>query len=195
MFTTEHTSLNKLQEEVPSPLQQSLPDPVCGSVASRPAFVEKLQRELVQFSRSSQQSLSLVLVSVDYGEPLRDIGSDVIRSRLLHAVTRQVRRTIRMGDFVARYSDTALAIVLPRVPMSGVLTMAERLRTEVGKISFSPVSIAFRLSLHVGVVTVHHQDSLEVVLAQSEQVLAAMRGQGRERVHTQPVIDLGIQLP
>jgi diguanylate cyclase (GGDEF)-like protein len=105
-----------------------------------PALERRLLEEL---ERARRYSLSLSLVLLDVDPPAgTDPADQDARDRHVRETSTQIRRTLRLPDFVSGYGDGAFAIVLPETAADGarrsVLRLRERLPSRSAGIAAYP---------------------------------------------------------
>lgn len=101
------------------------------------------QRLLEELERARRYSLSLSLVLLDVDAPASADPADLnARDRHVRDTSVQIRRTLRLPDFVSGYGDGAFAIVLPETAADGarrsVLRLRERLASSSAGIAAYP---------------------------------------------------------
>jgi diguanylate cyclase (GGDEF)-like protein len=105
-----------------------------------PALERRLLEEL---ERARRYSLSLSLVLLDVDPPAgTDPADQDARDRHVRETSTQIRRALRLPDFVSGYGDGAFAIVLPETAADGarrsVLRLRERLSSSSAGIAAYP---------------------------------------------------------
>jgi diguanylate cyclase (GGDEF)-like protein len=144
--------------------------------------VATLERRLhEEFERARRYSLSfaLVLVAVDALETALGGLDDEAGARLADEVATELRRTLRLPDFVSRYTGEGFAIVLPETDLAGARRSVGRLRERLAALPLEPAT-----GLSVGIVAYPHpavtqpDDMFALVAAALERG----RGQVGERV-------------
>src|SRR5881296_1475295 len=90
----------------------------------------------VEFARARRYAypLSCLLLRVDGLETLRDLhgyrARDLVRERAIALV----RRESRSCDFLGRFPDDRLLVVLPHTDLEGALVLADRVRAALGSL-------------------------------------------------------------
>ena len=106
-------------------------------VANRRCFDSTLSKEFRRAGRD-QTPLGLLMIDVDHFKSYNDryghpAGDQCLRA-IAEAVTGELRRP---GDFLARYGGEEFAVLLPNTDHAGAMTMAERIRGAVQRLSIT----------------------------------------------------------
>ncbi len=144
------------------------PDPLT-EVATRATFDLRCNQEWRRGTRDAS-SLSLLLLELDDPRPRED------RLRQIAWVLRSPLS--RPGDFVARYTDTRFAVLLPITDSVGALIVAESLRTAMDALKGSRTTV----SIGVASLVPSQERALSSLLAAAEKALAAARQGGGNRI-------------
>lgn len=101
-------------------------------VANRRSFDEALRSAIGHF-RKSGQSLSLIMLDLDYFKQLNDTYGHQRGDQCLIQVAATLRKTLLMipGSLVARYGGEEFAILLSKVDRTGAMLVAEELRQSI----------------------------------------------------------------
>lgn len=145
---------------------------------NRAFFEQALRRELKR-ARRGARPLALLLLTVDDFDRLGHAAGD----RVLAALGRLVRRTLREIDLAARFGGE-VGLLLPETSRAGARVAAERLRQAVANdfgAQTPPVTIS------VGAVAAPEDGSeVEPLLAAAGRALQRARGEGGNRVALEP---------
>jgi len=112
----------------------STTDPLLGIFNSR-YLQETLPRE-AEFARTSGQSLSIVLVDLDHFEWIRDTYGQQTGDAVLQHTVNLTRSALRHADWMARYGEEELVVVLPGTHLDGAYAAAERMRRRCAENAF-----------------------------------------------------------
>lgn len=156
------------QEECPPPV--TLPSSR-RAIWPRRALLAKIREELRQLSLASA-SLAFVFLKVQLPHPLGGTSRSFANETLLVAVANQVLSALRTRDFLARYRNNVLIVVLPRVSLSGATAVAERMRMVVDEMGAVVAPTSFGMRAHTQVVVARPQDTVQTVLSQAEWMLS-----------------------
>jgi two-component system, cell cycle response regulator len=158
-------------------------------------FQERLREEF-RVAQRYDDALSLILVDLDHFKEINDrfghpVGDDVLRK-----VARTLQQCVRETDIVARYGGEEFAVLLPRTPLTGAITVAERIWKDLGE---QPVGSdgTLRVTASLGLSGFPHRTVLsadQLVLTADEALYRAKR-EGRNRVclHSQVPVRPGAQ--
>ena len=124
-----HEANNHLQRQV-------MLDGMTG-VANRRCFDLTVPKEFRRAGRD-HTPLGLLMIDVDHFKSYNDryghpAGDQCLRA-VAEAITRELRRP---GDFLARYGGEEFAVLLPNTDQAGAMTMAERIRGAVQRLSIT----------------------------------------------------------
>lgn len=150
-------------------------------LANRRRAMEVLQTEVAR-QRRTGQVLSLVLIDADHFKQVNDqhghdMGDEVLRTlgRLLMACVRSPT------DVACRLGGEEFALILPDTSREQVMTVCERLRSELARHTFGQGEQAFRVTLSMGVAEGVAQD-VETLLQEADHQLYRAKNEGRDRV-------------
>lgn len=157
-------------------LSQSRIDPVTG-VGNAHALAENLDVFLAA-ARSGGLVFSLVLVGVDGA---MDGAKDHHRSagkHLLQRLAQLVRASVRETDFVARYGDDELLVLLPNVRLAGACSISERWRRRAAD--------ELTIAASCGVAEYQEGDDAKSLLTRADAASYCARAAGgnRQYIHT-----------
>jgi diguanylate cyclase (GGDEF)-like protein/PAS domain S-box-containing protein len=144
-----------LQKEAQLALQKLASQDGLTGVANRRSFDDTLETEWRRTMRDSQP-LSLLMVDVDrfknYNDAYGHQAGDECLKILAKTMYDQMQRA---SDMVARYGGEEFAVILPNIPYSELLAIAERLRAAVENLSLLfPESAFGHVTVSIGGATV-----------------------------------------
>lgn len=157
---------------------------------NRRAFQEHLEETLL-FSRRANETLSLLILDVDYFKAYNDTFGHVEGDTALKIVSSILKENSRKNDFVARFGGEEFTVILPNTNYNGATLCAEVLRSAIEKYPW----LERNITISVGVTTVEYQrerneDSTEMytrILSEADQALYRSKSTGRNKVtHFRP---------
>ena len=118
------------------------------------ASLERRLQEEFERARRYSLSFSLVLVAIDALEEALRRVDDQAGSRLVLDVMTELRRTLRVPDYVSPYAGERFAIVLPETDVSGARSSVGRVRDRLASLPLQPDGR--RAGLSAGIVGFPH---------------------------------------
>lgn len=112
----------------------SITDPLTGA-PNRRHLMTRLEMEVARANRFGTQ-LSILMVDIDHFKQLNDANGHRAGDEVLRTVADLMRDNIRKVDLLARYGGEEFLIVLPQVPKSEGLDVAEKLRKAIEETVF-----------------------------------------------------------
>ena len=130
--------MDETQEKVMRRLYESSMKDALTGADNRRLFDARLIAE-VAFAQRHQQSLSIVLLDIDFFKNVNDRYGHPGGDEVLKAVAGVVRGQLRTEDVFARYGGEEFGIVLRDVTLAGAALVADRVRDRISK-TVIPVS-------------------------------------------------------
>jgi len=121
----------------------AITDPITGAHNAR--FLDETLQKEISRAIATGHPLSVISLSLDHHDQIRDLHGKRGLNRLLSQITRQLFETIRAGDSLYSLQDSEFFLILPFTPEEGLRVIAERIRRtiaerdwpETGKVSVS----------------------------------------------------------
>jgi two-component system cell cycle response regulator len=107
-----------------------------------------------------RRPLSVLMFDIDGFKGLNDQFGHLVGDCTLRQLASLVRNAIRKEDLLARFGGDEFVIVLPETPKEGALTLAEKLRELVTSTPFSFESLAYSVTISVGVTSINGEEWL-----------------------------------
>ncbi|PWQ96122.1 diguanylate cyclase [Leucothrix pacifica] len=157
---------------------------------NRRAFQEHLEETLL-FSRRANETLSLLILDVDYFKAYNDTFGHVEGDTALKIVASILKENSRKNDFVARFGGEEFTVILPNTNYNGATLCAEVLRNAIEKYPW----LERKVTISVGVTTVEHKRDRDEnvtemytrILSEADQALYRSKSTGRNKVtHFKP---------
>ena len=160
------------------------------SLYNRRAFQEHLEETLL-FSRRANETLSLLILDVDYFKAYNDTFGHIEGDTALKIVSKLLKQNSRKNDFVARFGGEEFTVILPNTGYDGATLCAEDLRLAIEKYPW----LERNITISIGVTTVEYtrdreEDTTEMytrILSEADQALYRSKSTGRNKVtHFRP---------
>jgi diguanylate cyclase (GGDEF)-like protein/PAS domain S-box-containing protein len=156
-------------------------------VANRRCFDERLQFEW-QRSLREQQSLSLILIDIDYFKLYNDHYGHQAGDHCLIEVAQTAEKQIkRPADLFARYGGEEFVVILPNTDMIGAIAVAELIQQSIRdlKISHTVSKISPNVTISLGIASLTPSDDIspEAIIAIADENLYQAKQRGRDRLY------------
>ena len=145
-------------------------------------FQDRLREEFRRAQRYDDP-LSLILIDLDHFKLFNDQHGHQVGDIVLCDVAAALQRSVRETDLLARYGGEEFAILLPRTPLAGALTVAERVWRELGALRTGPQR-TLRVTCSVGVASFPHHavSNAEQLVRSADESLYRAKSEGRNRI-------------
>ncbi len=170
------TSEKKLEEKLRTLSQTD----ALTALYNRRMFDLSLTSELGRAQRY-KQPVSLILFDVDHFKKFNDTHGHDQGDRVLQAVGKQMKETLRTQDICCRYGGEEFVAILPATKSDGGVNSAERLRADIEAM----VVDGLKVTISLGVVTYQNFEqkiSEEALVKLADNALYQAKRAGRNRV-------------
>ncbi|MFH7244581.1 MAG: diguanylate cyclase domain-containing protein [Spirulina sp.] len=155
-------------------------------IPNRRRFDEYLKKQW-QVMAKRQLPLALILADIDYFKQYNDTYGHLLGDSCLTYIAQALQGSInREHDLVARYGGEEFAIILPNTNLSGAITIAKRIQTQVGQLQLPHASslVSHYITLSMGVVSlIPRRDQLsQDLIAATDQLLYRAKQAGRNQM-------------
>ncbi len=147
-------------------------------------FRAELDREISRAQRSSE-SLSLVILDIDYFKWYNDRHGHLEGDRALQAIANTIREEVHEPDIAARYGGEEFAILLPDSNKPKAFRIAEKIRERVSRlpIRFAETQPSGRFTLSGGIAALRADaDDAESLIEAADRALYLAKGRGKNQV-------------
>jgi diguanylate cyclase (GGDEF)-like protein len=182
-------ALRKAKRKIRSLKRDALRDPLTG-LYNRRFLWEALHKELARCVRH-QAPVGLLFVDVDGFKALNDTFGHPAGDRVLVRIAEALLATLRQADILARYGGEEF-VILPLGPSeSGIVRLAERLRSAVEKLEIQPEGRLIRVTISVGcTLTIPDgNDQGERLLAAADAAMYDAKRLGGNRIAFRPLLN------
>jgi diguanylate cyclase (GGDEF)-like protein/PAS domain S-box-containing protein len=152
-------------------------DPMTG-LFNRRGFEELAGRELAR-ARRERTPVSMVMFDIDNFKQINDANGHPVGDRVLCAVSRIVRESLRATDVGSRWGGEELLVLLPNADDKAARAMAERARVAVAA-HREPGLIACTIS--GGIAQWQDGEDLHATVARADERMYRAKALGRNRI-------------
>jgi two-component system cell cycle response regulator len=171
---------DRLRADLGTALEMALTDPLTGFYNQR-----YLMRHLRGLMATAQAGgIALMMVDVDHFKVINDLYGHPVGDRALKAVADTLRVRTRVFDSIARYGGEEFVVVMPGAGPQDAIVAAERLRTAIEEMQFTPEpGVTHPMTISIGVAFGSgHNHSAELLLQAADQAMYQAKQAGRNRV-------------
>ncbi|EPR37556.1 diguanylate cyclase [Desulfovibrio sp. X2] len=119
-------------------------------IHNRSSFDERLLEELKRHQRY-RHPLSLLLLDLDHFKSINDDHGHKAGDAVLRTIGRILSQNLRATDFSARYGGEEFVVLLPQTNEDEAWLLADRLRAEIARQSFTFQGKTFGVTTSIGV--------------------------------------------
>jgi diguanylate cyclase len=186
--------INELQVNLEAVRTESLTYPLT-QLANRKFFDTTLEEAIAE-ARANNEALSLMMTDIDHFKNFNDSYGHLTGDQVLRLVAAAVKNNVKGQDTAARYGGEEFAIVLPNTVLRSAITVADHIRRAVMTKELMKRSTGEhlgRVTISIGVATLHKTDSPQALIARTDFSLYAAKRNGRNRVmsETDPEVTAG----
>jgi diguanylate cyclase (GGDEF)-like protein len=142
-------------------------------------FQTTLSTELARAQRHNHP-LSLLIIDLDFLKEVNDRFGHPSGDMVIRSVANTIRSSCREFDFAARYGGEEFTVILPETPLSGAVSVADRIRERIAAEQFPGIG---SITASVGISNypanaLNKEDLIRV----ADQALYVAKNGGRDRV-------------
>jgi len=168
----------KLQQREAQILEASLIDQLTG-VGNRRRLEQSLSVEVERATRTGEP-LTALMADLDHFKRINDTYGHNIGDDVLAAFGALLRQQTRQTDIVARFGGEEFVVLMPGTQVGVATAVAERIRSELGRIQVEPVEGP--ISASFGVAQLRPNDTGGLLLKRADQAMYDAKRTGRDRV-------------
>ena len=117
---------------------------------ARAQFFAQAEREWARAGRYGQ-TVALALIEIDRFSLVNERYGPEAAQAALHELSRQVARTLRGTDLLARIGEAQLAVLLPHADATGTVDVADRIRERAAHLQVGVLGGVVRVTVSLGV--------------------------------------------
>ncbi len=145
-------------------------------------FYHQLKMEIDRVNRYGQP-LTLLLLDLDDFKQFNDTYGHIEGDQVLMRLGQVVKRCLRQTDSAYRYGGEEFTILLPMTTSEDGAVTAERIRAELKKEIFSPVSGKdIHITVSIGLAQYKPQEDMKAFVHRVDQLMYQAKKNGKDRV-------------
>jgi diguanylate cyclase len=179
--TTE--TMKVLQEDIKQAKTELLIDFLTG-VSNRKGFDETLARTMSETS----DLLCLLIIDIDHFKKFNDVYGHIVGDEVLKFVAKNIQKSTRGNDYIARFGGEEFTVILPKTPLLGAVTVAGSVRVSIAQLKLERKAKSERLgkiTVSIGAAQYRPGESTETLINRADQALYFAKNAGRNRVATE----------
>jgi diguanylate cyclase (GGDEF)-like protein len=141
----------------------------------------RLEKKYQQY-RLINQPFSVLLADLDNFKFINDRYGHDVGDDVLHAIGILLGEPLRGEDVVARWGGNEFMVLLPTANAEAAVNIAERLRSQAGKLIMDAQGDKLRISLSVGVASIDKCTDIDDLISTAENGLYQAKHMGRDMV-------------
>jgi diguanylate cyclase (GGDEF)-like protein/putative nucleotidyltransferase with HDIG domain len=157
----------------------SLTDALTG-VGSRKLLEDRLQAEAARAKRY-KRPFSVAIIDLDNFKTINDVLGHATGDRALQELAECMKKQKRTPDVLGRYGGDEFVILMPETKADDAVTLLERIRTEVEKISVAE-NISMTISCGIAQSIPDNKDASSEIIRRADLALYAAKNAGRNCV-------------
>ena len=147
---------------------------------------QNMEKSLLnEIDRSTRYNipLSVILLDVDFFKDVNDTHGHQKGDEILVAVASLLKKACRSNDIAARYGGEEFLMILPQSNAQGAFKIAERVRKEMMKMSFTGEESNFTVTTSCGVAEFYKEsmEGMDQLVAVADQALYEAKNCGRNK--------------
>jgi len=149
-------------------------------------FSNKLRAEIRRAERY-RQSLSLIMVDIDWFKRCNDTYGHLFGNRVLQELAQRIKESVRDVDVVCRYGGEEFAVILPQTKKADAQTIGERIRHKVESADFVSDAKDPRVKITVSLGVASYPENgktTKELIEKVDRALYLAKGRGKNLVCT-----------
>ncbi|MDX1809925.1 MAG: GGDEF domain-containing protein [Sulfurospirillaceae bacterium] len=142
---------------------------------NRTKFDEVLSNEISRSQRFNH-TFGLAIIDVDHFKSVNDDFGHNIGDSFLVEIANLIQEDIRSTDILVRWGGEEFALICLETDLSGILTLAEEIRSKVEAHTFKKVG---KKSVSIGVTIYQKDDTNSMIVARADEALYNAKNDGR----------------
>lgn len=178
--------IDQLNSSIETIRAETMTDALTG-IANRKKFDCTMDRE-TENTRSSGENLCLLLCDIDFFKKFNDTHGHQTGDQVLRLVAGILNSNVKGRDLAARYGGEEFAVILPNTSLIDASIVADQIRRAVAMkelVKKSTGEKLGRITLSIGVATLHDNDTIETIIDRADKCLYAAKDAGRNNVQTE----------
>jgi len=171
---------NRWAGKLEDALAASRRDPLTG-LLNRGYIAQRLERSARAHAEVGAP-LGLLMVDIDHFKNVNDTLGHQVGDRVLVAVAKAIRKSLRDSDPVVRYGGEEILVALPGAEPGIVVRVAERIRQNIEGLGFGVEAPGLQVTASLGWSSLADDGDLHKLIGRADAALYEAKTNGRNRV-------------
>ncbi|MBO0343637.1 GGDEF domain-containing protein [Roseibium sp. CAU 1637] len=161
-------------------LEQTNHDHLTGTLHRR--HYDQNAPEILATSLAERRALSMLVIDIDHFKQVNDRHGHQVGDEVLKKIAALLMENLRAGDHLYRFGGEEFVLLCERLPASGAISLADRLRGVIQ--DYSKTSMPTAVTVSIGVASAPQDgSSVEELFAAADSRLYDAKRAGRNRVN------------
>ena len=179
--------VSNLSMELEKVRTESLTDGLTG-IYNRKAFDNRIS-SLVETKAVSKAPFSLLMLDIDDFKKVNDVHGHHTGDRVILAIIKKCRQSIRGEDFFARYGGDEFAIILPGASLKKAVDRAQHICQSIASTRYYLDDVAgsptLSVTVSIGVCSIEKADTVSAVTQRADRALYAAKQSGKNCIFSE----------
>ena len=187
--------IGELRQHLEEVRREAMTDSLTG-IANRKYFDATLRAAAADVMESGGD-LCLLLIDIDHFKKFNDTYGHLIGDEVLRVVARKLTEGVKGRDTPARFGGEEFVVILPQTDLRDACTVAEQIRKSLAsrKVQNKTTAKSYgTVTVSIGVAKFQLGEPLDALVQRADQALYCAKGQGRNRVVAETVLDSLIEV-
>lgn len=144
----------------------------------------RILKNSIDLSHEQRTLFSFIMIDIDHFKRYNDTWGHPEGDKALLFLSKTIQNNLREKDAAARYGGEEFSIILPDVPLSLAVLIAERIRTTCETESHS-LGEGKSFTISMGISCYNEADTLETLVKRADKSLYFAKANGRNRIETE----------
>lgn len=173
-----------LSERLNTQLQNMADTDVLTGLLSRRAFIDRMKRILSR-AQQNNTALSFLVLDIDNFKNINDSYGHFTGDALLKKYAEVMKDCFRAEDIIGRLGGEEFAIAISNIDNAAAVKVAERLRSEIEKVSILCNDAPVSTTISIGIADLHQNvNGYETLFREADAALYQAKNMGRNRIIT-----------
>lgn len=148
---------------------------------NRRAFHHMLDDKRI-LNKNANDSYCICILDIDHFKKVNDSYGHDTGDEVLKFVAQHLKKSVRIGDFVARLGGEEFVLVMPKTLLKDGVVVAERLREAIAKCAFVGYWGSINITISLGVVQYFQGSTDSQLIDLADQALYRAKQNGRNKL-------------